>query len=356
MARAHRFIKLFASMLIVANGCACTTLGYYAQSVSGQVEILQKRQPITSVLNAGSLPAPIARQLAQVRNIRDFARQELGLPDNGSYQDYVDLQRDYVVWNVFATPELALTGLEWCYLFVGCLSYRGYFSEPAARTEAIALEHQGYDVFVGGVAAYSTLGWFADPVLNTMLRQDIDYLARTIFHELAHQRIYIKDDTEFNEAFADTVAEIGIQRWLTRQGDPASQKKFELNQAREDEFVAMVLNYRNKLNDVYSSTMPDSEKRSKKSAIFTEMINEYQQLRLRWGNYGAYDAWFATGLDNAKLMAVATYRRYLPGFKKLLLAVAGDLESFYQLVEQLGACTPDQRRQILQQGNIHFTC
>lgn len=356
MTRAHRCIKLFAGMLIIATGCACTTMGYYAQSVHGQVEILQKRQPITSVLNTGSLSAHIANQLAQVQDIREFAKEELGLPDNGSYRDYVDLQREYVVWNVFAAPELSLTGLEWCYLFVGCLSYRGYFSGEAARREAATLEQQGHDVFVGGVAAYSTLGWFADPVLNTMLRQDIEYLARTIFHELAHQKIYIKNDTEFNEAFADTIAEIGVQRWLAREGDPAGRTKLERKQIRENEFVELVLNYRDKLNAVYNTGLPDSEKRAKKSAIFTEMINEYQQLRSGWDGYGVYDAWFAAGLNNAKLLAVATYRQYLPGFKSLLVSVDNDLRRFYRVVEQLGGCNPEQRRQILLAGASTFTC
>ncbi len=353
MARYHALIIM---IFIVSTVSGCGSLSYYAQSVNGQLEILQKRQPIDTLIKNNGMPPDTLAQLALVRQIRGFAINKLGLPDNNSYLDYVDLERDFVVWNVFATPELSLQSRQWCYLIVGCLGYRGYFSEEAAYTLARELENQGYDVFVGGVSAYSTLGWFADPVLNTMLHRGDAYLAKVMFHELAHQKIYIKNDTEINEAFADTVADVGMRRWLAQNNSPLSYEKFEKNQALEDEFVELVLRYRNQLDSLYKSDIPDPEKRLNKSAILEKMINEYKQINSGLNGRARYDAWFATGLNNAKLMAVVTYRKYLTGFKKILLAVDDNLETFYHLAEQLRHCTHEQRRNILLSGNIHFTC
>ena len=353
MARVPAFIIL---LFIVSTVGGCASLSYYMQSVNGQLEILQKRQPIETLIKNANLPPDTLALLALVRQIRDFAIYELALPDNNSYLDYVDLERDFVVWNVFAAPELSLQSRQWCYLIVGCLGYRGYFSEEAAHALADELENQGYDVFVGGVSAYSTLGWFADPVLNTMLHRGEDYLAKVIFHELAHQKIYIKDDTEINEAFADSVAEIGMRRWLARNKNQSSYEQFEENQVVEDDFADLVLRYRNQLDYLYNSDMSDAEKRLNKSAILEKMRNEYMQLQSAPNGSKRYDAWFASGLNNAKLMAVVTYRKYLPGFKKILLAVDNNLHIFYGLVEKLRHCTYEQRRDILLSGNIHITC
>lgn len=353
MARYH---ALNIMIFLVCTVSGCGSLSYYAQSAKGQLEVLQNRQPIDTLIKNNDLPPDTLAQLALVGQIRDFAINELGLPDNNSYLDYVDLERDFVVWNVFATPELSLQSQQWCYLIVGCLNYRGYFSEYAAYTLASELENQGYDVFVGGVSAYSTLGWFADPVLSTMLHRGDAYLAKVIFHELAHQKIYIKNDTEINEAFADTVADAGMRRWLTQNNSPLSYEQFEKNQALEDEFVDLVLRYRNQLDSLYKSDIPDPEKRLNKSVILEKMINEYKQINSGRNGHARYDAWFATGLNNAKLMAVVTYRKYLTDFKKILLAVDDNLETFYHLVKQLHYCTQEQRRNILLSGNIHFTC
>jgi len=351
-----RYPALIIMLFIVCPVSGCASLSYYVQSVNGQLEILQKRQSIDVLIKNQSLSQETLAQLALVIQIRNFAINELGLPDNNSYLDYVELESDFVVWNVFATPELSLQSREWCYLIVGCLDYRGYFKEKAAYTLANELEIQGYDVFVGGVSAYSTLGWFADPVLSSMLRSGDAYLARVIFHELAHQKIYIKDDTEINEAFADTVADAGMRRWLANNSSPLSYEQYEKDQALEDEFVGLVLRYRNQLDSLYKSDMPDPEKRLNKSAILKKMINEYKQLNTGREEGARYAAWFATGLNNAKMMAVVTYRRYITGFKKILLAAEDNLETFYHLAEQLRHCTHEQRRNILLSGNIHISC
>lgn len=340
--------------MITLSGCS--TLGYYAQSVNGQLEIMVKSRSIDRLINNNSLPRDTLAQLTLSKQIRDFAINELGLPDNNSYLDYADLKRDFVVWNVFAAPELSLQGRQWCYLIVGCLSYRGYFSEEAANSLANELENQGYDVFVGGVTAYSTLGWFADPVLNTMLRYGDTYLAKVIFHELAHQKVYIKNDTEINEAFADTVAEAGVRRWLDGNSlNTYPFEQFEMIQLQEDEFVELVLKYRNQLDDLYNSGLSAAQKRMQKSALLEQMSKEYQQMYPD-NIHRRYDSWFATGLNNAKLMAVVTYRKYMPGFRKMLMGVDNNLDAFYRLTDQLRHCTYEERREILLSGNTRFSC
>ncbi len=352
----YRGINLLLMGFLAINTVGCTSLSYYAHSIYGQFEILKKRESIDAVLDHDELPESISSQLARARQIRDFASSELSLPDNDSYRDYVDLKRDHVVWNVFAAPELSLEPLQWCFLIAGCLHYRGYFSEHSAREYAQKLKNQGYDVFVGGVAAYSTLGWFDDPVLNTMLRRDETHLAKVIFHELAHQKIYIKDDTEFNEAFADTVALIGVKRWLEKFGTSLSLKEFELKQVREDAFVDLVLDYRDRLDIVYKSSDHDTEKRTQKAVLLDQMKKDYLAMRADWGNYDVYDAWFENELNNAKLMTVVIYRDYLPGFSKLLTRANNDLGTFYALVEQLGHCTAKMRKHILIAGQTQFEC
>ncbi len=205
---------------------SCATTSYYLQSLSGHVDLLLKRQPISGILASQNTDKLLRDKLEMVLEIRRFASEHLGLPDNGSYSDYADLGRNFVVWNVFAAPELSLQAKQWCFLFVGCLNYRGYYSEEAANRYAQTLEAQGHDVFVGGVTAYSTLGWFNDPVLNTMLNRDNNYLASVIFHELSHQKLYLKNDTAFNEAFAEMVAQTGVQYWLNLHGTAASRQNF----------------------------------------------------------------------------------------------------------------------------------
>jgi predicted aminopeptidase len=352
-----KYRNLIISIIFAIAVSGCGSLGYYAQSINGQLEILHKRQPIDKLLKHHDLPRDIKAQLELSRQIRDFAIMELGLPDNGSYRDYADLGRDFVVWNVFATPELSLQNRQWCYLIVGCLAYRGYFSEENAREYALQLENGGYDVYVGGVTAYSTLGWFDDPVLNTMLQRGDIYLARVIFHELAHQKVYIKDDTEINEAFADTVAETGVHRWLESSNPSGyAPAQIENMQQEEDQFVELVLKYRNQLDELYNSAITDSQKRARKSMLLGRMIDEYRKMYPDNSIQTRYGSWFATGLNNAKLMAVVTYRKYMPGFRKMLLAVDNDFEAFYELADRLRHCSHDQRRDILQSGKIHFSC
>lgn len=345
---------LFFCLLSMCSGCS--SIAYYAQSVKGQLQIIANSRPIDTLLVDDRLPAEVARKLARALEIREFASRELYLPDNDSYRYYADLDRQYVVWNVFATPALSLQAKEWCYLFVGCLGYRGYFSKSRADQFAGQLAQQGLDTWVGGVSAYSTLGWFTDPVLNTMLSREEDFLARIIFHELAHQKIYIKNDTGFNEAFAETVALEGLRRWYASHSDPASYRLFLTRLQHEDQFVSLVLQYRDQLEEVYRSNMSPGDKQLHKNRLLQSMVDDYRLMRALWGDDDRYDAWFASGLNNAKLSAVSTYRLYVPVLRNKLEQLGSDLRAFYTFIERLGQCSPEERKTYFENGGHETAC
>ncbi|MFQ5661194.1 MAG: aminopeptidase [Gammaproteobacteria bacterium] len=335
---------------------SCANFAYYGQSLSGQLEILEKRRSIDKILSDPTTPRDLKKRLEQVHEITEFANRALYLPAHGSYRTYADLSREYVVWNVVAAPAFSLAPLRWCFLIVGCLPYRGYFAKQDAIRFAGKLRARGYDVHFGGVSAYSTLGWFDDPVLNTMLRRDRTEWARVIFHELAHQKIYIKNDTGFNEAFADSIALVGVRRWLHANYPAEALHRFERAQHREEQFLQLVFSYRRKLEALYASDLPVIKKRSRKSAIFKFMLADYRKMRARWGDHDEYDAWFENGLNNARLATLLTYRDLVPGFLALLQAVDNNLQEFYDRVAELGHCSKVTRRHILEEGPVMQEC
>src|SRR5512140_485103 len=267
---ARRITTAAAALLLLALG-GCSAIDFYWQGVAGQMSLLARARPITDVVESTNDPL-LKKRLLQVQAIRAFAVRELGLPDNQSYTRYSDLGRPYVVWNVVATPELSLTPRQWCYAIVGCVSYRGYFNEDEARNEAQRLVARGDDVNLGGVAAYSTLGWFDDPVLSTFVRYKESELARLIFHELAHQVVYVKDDTAFNESFAVAVEEEGMQRWLSAQASrpDAPQLAEEVARAKRlrADFRSLVRTTRDRLKALYASRLPEKQKREGKAETF----------------------------------------------------------------------------------------
>jgi len=275
--------------------------------------------------------------------IRRFASRELGLPDNGSYKSYADLGRQYALWNVFAAPEFSLEPVNSCFVFVGCVSYRGYFSEADAQAEGAARRAQGYDVYVGGVPAYSTLGWFDDPVLNTFIQYPEAGLARLMFHELAHQVLYVKNDTRFNESFAATVEQAGVERWLAQNGSDRDRAVYGRLQRMRREFVALVVKYRAIVEQYYRQDLPVEEKRLGKARRFAEMEEEYRQLKASWGGFAGYDRWFAGKPNNATLASVALYTELVPAFQALLRRVGGDLPRFYAAAKGLAKLPKEER-------------
>lgn len=336
-------ILLIGLVLVTGMSGGCTNLGYYLQSVSGHMDIVGRKQPIQALLEDANTAAALKNKLAAALKIREFASRELGLPDNGSYRHYADLQRPYAVWNVFATTEFSIRPKEWCLAFAGCVAYRGYFSKAEAEQFAANLRSQGHDVFVSGVPAYSTLGWFNDPVLNTFVNYPETEIARLIFHELAHQVVYVRDDTMFNESFAVAVEIEGLSRWLDKNGSPADKAAHNLVEQRKNTFISLVLKYREKLAQLYSRNLSDEEKRQSKARIFGELREEYAKLKTGWGGYSGFDRWFAQEPNNATLASVAAYTQLVPVFQTLLERHRGDLPGFYSAVKEIAKLSKHER-------------
>ncbi len=340
----HKTLLTLAATLLVT---ACSNVSYYSQSIRGQLDLLNKRRPITEVAADPGTPEPTREKLLEVLKIRDFATRELALPDNDSYRVYADLQRPYAVWNVFATPEFSLQPDQWCFLVVGCLAYRGYFDQRDAREFAARLEAEGKDVYVAGIRAYSTLGWFDDPILNTFLDLPRYRLAGVVFHELAHQQLYIDDDSAFNEGFAMAVQYAGVRRFLQREGTAAEREAYAEQLQRQADFLALVANTREQLQQLYASDADTATRRVRKERIFDTMRVRFGELRERWGGYRGYDVWFGERLNNAKLSAVATYQRLVPAFEVLLTKSGGDFAAFYAAARRIGELPPAQRTERL---------
>lgn len=321
----------------------CTGAPYYWQAASGQLELWQKSRPIDDWLADPSADERLKARLRQMQEIRTFASSDLDLPDNGSYRSYAELGRPYVVWNVFAAPELSLQPRQWCFPIAGCVTYRGYFAEERARAFADSLESDGYDTYVGGVPAYSTLGWFDDPLPSTVIGYSDTELARLIFHELAHQVVYVKDDTTFNESFATAVEQEGVKRWVEAHGSPEKLAQFQRAQARKRGFVALVLEYQGKLAEIYASKAGEDEKRALKAQTFAAMRADYAVLKQAWGMPNGYDAWFAGPLNNAQIASVASYTQQVPAFHALLAQEQGDLTRFYAAAKELAKLPKAER-------------
>jgi predicted aminopeptidase len=330
---------VLAVALIAAAGGGC----YLLQSAEGQLDLMSKRQPITQVIGEASTPPALRSQLEAVAAIRDFASRELGLPDNGSYRSYADVGRRYVVWNVVAAPEFSVEPKDWCYPIVGCVAYRGYFVEDRARRYAEGLRTEGLDVAVGGVAAYSTLGHFNDPVLNTMMGWNDVELAAIIFHELTHQLLYIADDSSFNEALATAVEEEGVRRWLRSQNRDADLANRLVQQQRYAQVIELLTATRDDLRSVYASSLAPEPMRARKRAVFAAMRSSYAELAAGWGAHPPFESWFEEDLNNAHLASIATYYSCVPGFERELKAVGGDLTAFFARVREISKLDQEAR-------------
>lgn len=342
-----RACAALALAALAAAGAGCSTFGYYAQAAHGHLSLLAAARPIDDWLADPAAPASLKQRLERARAIRAFASSELGLPDNRSYTAYADLKRPAVVWNVFAAPELSLRLKTWCYPLFGCASYRGYFDRDDAQALAAELHAEGYDVHVGPVPAYSTLGWMdwlgGDPLLNTFIGYPDGELARMIFHELAHQVVYVKDDTVFNESFATAVERIGVRRWLAAHGDDKLRAEYARFEARRADFVGLLLAHRRRLDEAYAHGT-DAEKRERKRAIFADLQREYARLKeTRWDGWAGYDRFFAQALGNAHLAAVGAYHDLVPAFEAMLEQQGGDLRRFYAEVRRLAALAKAER-------------
>jgi len=340
-----KYIFLFyLSILLLLTGCS--GISYYSQSISGQMSILLKREELNSVINDVDTDNSVKITLQQVRKIRRFASQSLKLPNNQSYLYYVDLERPYVVWNVVAAPEFSLSPKKWCYPIVGCVSYRGYFALSDAEQHATKLKEQGLDVSVAGISAYSTLGWFDDPVLNTMLNWRDYTLASLIFHELSHQVIYISSETSFNEAFSTAVGRLGTIQWLLAHHPEKLSHYLSFLQAYSD-FRQLLNKTHEQLNDVYSSGISDSEKRIKKQTVFNQLKLSYEQLKQQWPNGIHFNSWFSKSINNARFTSTMTYLQKVPAFYALFAESQGDWSKFYEKVIEMDDLDKAERDKLI---------
>lgn len=327
-------------LALLLGGCA--NLGYYARSVGGHLDVTGRARPIEQVLQDPSTPAPLKAKLEAVQRIREFASRELHLPEEG-YRTYADLGRPYVVWNVFAAPELSLEPKQWCFPVAGCVNYKGYFSEKEASSYAEELRAEGYEVYVGGVPAYSTLGWLEDPVLNTFIHYSEPELARLIFHELAHHVVYVSDDSSFNESFATAVEREGLEQWLAKEGRQEDREALATAEVRRAGFYALLVEHRRRLGEIYASDSSDEEKRQRKREALKLLRIGYDELKASWGGYRGYDAWLGQGPNNAQLASLSIYTEFVPGFRRLFAACNGDFPRFFQAVKGLAKLPKPER-------------
>ena len=349
--RVTRWLAGGTGALALALLTGCSTVKFYSQAAAGQAQILLDSRPIPKVLLEPGVSERARKKLTLVQECRQFAKDKLQLPADWEYKRYTDLHRRYVVWVVYAAPEFSVEGKTWWYPMVGKLEYRGFFSEAAAKEEAARLKAEGWDVFMGGTEAYSTLGWFHDPVLNTFLYRSDSELVELIFHELTHVKLFLPGDTDFNEAFATANAEAGARQWLLYKGDTNGLIRYNKLLAREREMIRLLLATREELKELYAETsLPLAEMRRKKAAIIEGMRQEYVGIRQRWGENVRRDKSFSRPWTNARFNTVSTYFDLLPGFEGLLAESHGDLTAFYASVASMRSMTQAERRAILKEA------
>lgn len=326
--------------------CACGSLRYYVQAVHGQGELVMRRQAVHKLLLDPATDPGLAARLRLAQQARRFASQELDLPDNRSYAGYVELHRAYVVWNVFAAPRYAVDAVPQCFPIAGCVAYRGWFRQSDAQADAARWRDRGDDAWVGGVPAYSTLGWFADPILSSMLRWDDDELDSTIFHELAHQLIYVKGDTAFNESFASFVQDEGLRQWRQYRGLPPQD---EGKQTVDAGFTRLVLDLRARLKALYATDVDMASMQRGKQREIGAFRARYAQWRDRqWPNDHRYDAWVVGPINNAKLLPFGLYEQWKPAFALLFQRAERHWPAFYDSVRGLARKSKVERNRALQ--------
>jgi predicted aminopeptidase len=342
--RSERLGLVVAAIVLLLP--ACSTLSYYAQSITGQVRLMYGREPVQALLANPAIDTGLKRQLRLSQDIRDFASRTLALPDNDSYRSYVQLDQPFVVWSVFATPALSLKPRQWCFPITGCVPYRGYFSKATAHAFAKGLRAEGMDVYIGGVPAYSTLGWFDDPLLSSMLSQGESATAAIIFHELAHQQVYAPGDAAFNEGFAVAVEKAGVRRWLRQRNGPGAVRAYEVAWRRKQEFFGLIEIARARLSNLYSRAHPNASTsmREAKRTVFARMRADYRRLKQVWKGYDGYDYWFKKPINNAKLISIAIYRDLVPHFERWLTVCRRDFARFYRKVAELEKLRPAKRK------------
>lgn len=337
-------------LLIIAILCLSNSACYYMQAASGQWRVLQKREPINAVIADPETPPALAGRLQLLVEARDFSVDQLGLPDNKSYRSFAQIERDYVVWNVIAAPEFSLQPRQWCFPVAGCVAYRGYFAQRDAEKAAERLSRKGFDVAVGGVVAYSTLGNFDDPILSSMLQWRDHDLVALLFHELAHQVVYVKDDTAFNESFATAVEQLGLQRWLQVTGEAGAYTQYLERRRHRDAISAAIEKARSELTTIYRRDLDVDEMRAQKQRRLQQLASEIRSITNAAGI--SLSGWMSGDLNNAHLVSTALYEGYVPQFKTLFDACDDDFDCFYAAAARLADLDKEARDPVLATGEL----
>jgi predicted aminopeptidase len=346
MIRFIRLIIIFVLLIVCFSGCS--TIGYYHQSISGHLTLISKRERIIDIVNDSAHDEKLIQQLLLSEKLRSFASERLKLPNNDSYRSYVQLDRPYVTWNVFAASEFSVALHQWCFLVVGCVPYRGYFDEAEANSYAEQLAKQGFDVYVAGVPAYSTLGWFDDPLLSSMLDRGEIITASYIFHELAHQQYYLKGDGNFNEAFATAVEEIGVMEWLGDQDRNEDMQRYQDWLQQKSVFSEFIKNSRDEFEVLYQQKYDVEKMQVEKEILISEMRRKFEKLSHNNKHIERYSTWMSGPLNNAQLGAISLYREWVPAFHRIYNLCANDFDVFYRYVEKIAKLSEEQRNETLQ--------
>lgn len=342
--RSRRWRVVGALAALVGVGLAAGG-SYYIQAALGHMQLMLAREPIEHLVQRADTDEALRERLQLVREMRAFASRELALPDNRSYRQFVELDREQLLWSVMALPEFSLRPKQWCYPVIGCQSYRSYFREDRARDLAEQLEAAGYEAIVRPVGAYSTLGWFADPITDHMLRRGDLSLAELLFHELAHQEVFVRGDTMFNEGYATFVGEQGVREWLRARDQHAALERWESRRQRVHRFNALLREKRAELARLYVSGLPEEAMRHRKNAIFDSIrVSFQQQLVADDPEMADLASWFDRPITNARLASVALYRHWVAAFDVLFRQVDGDWQAFHAAVAELAEYPEAERK------------
>ncbi len=337
------FTLLIVMCFSILSGCS--SLGYYHQAAKGHLSLIIATEPIEDWLSAPDTPAPLKAKLRLSQQTRRFAQERLHLPVGDAFSKYTELDRPWVLVNLVAVPEFSLQPHQWCYPFIGCQAYRGYYDLDDARDQARQFADNGYDIFIGGVTAYSTLGWFDDPLHTGFTRLPDPHMVALMFHELAHQVVYIAEDTAFNESFATAVELEGLWLWLQEQGDTTGFEQALQRLRQRKQTLELVEHTADELRQLFDQrdNLNEAEMRKQKADIYERLKQDYLALAQRWDQPGPLGAQPET-LNNANLALFRQYNHYVPGFRQLFRESDQQFDVFYDAVRTLSRLDAEQRQ------------
>jgi len=335
-------VSVFILGLLMLPGCE--TMRYFSHAAIGQLDMELKKESVAQLMEDPETLDNLKRRLKLVAELKQFAKEKTLLPLSDEFSTYVAIEREHVLWSLFVTPAYELRPQPWCYPIAGCISYRSYFDHEYAIERSYFYQQQGLDVFIAPAAAYSTLGWFSDPLLNTYIYSSDDRLASIIFHELGHQLYYIPSDVLFNEAFASFVERFYVMKWLQFSNRKELMTSFVEGENRHTSMLRLMSAVREKLQRVYQLDISDAEKKIKKAEIIRLFEVDYNDWKTRWEDYSGYDFWLSGGVNNAKLATVSTYYRWIPVFDFILQQHNCNFIHFMEEIEQLSNLSLDDRK------------